>query len=114
MSKKLIGLLSVISVLAPSAALAITSISLTPSPTEPPAIDPTMVLSTIITWVFGFLLVIVVLMVLISGYMFVTAGGNPESVTKARNWLMYALIGLAVAVLGRGLVALVLTILGVT
>jgi hypothetical protein len=62
-------------------------------------------------YIFGFLIVVVVLMLMISAYMFVTAGGNPEQVTKAKNFLIYALIGLAVAVLARGLVGLVLTML---
>jgi len=87
------------------------TVTLTPSPTEPPEIDPILLLRTIIRWLFGFLIVVVVLMTMISAYLFVTAGGNPEQVTKARNWLMYALIGLAVGVLARGLVALVLQIL---
>ena len=117
MSKKIIGLLSLIAIIGlffvPILALAqtVTSVTLTPSPTEPPASNPLLLLGTIITWLFGFLIVVVVLMVMISAYLFVTAGGNPEQVTKARNWLMYALIGLAVGVLARGLVALVLTVL---
>ena len=44
--------------------------------------------------------------------MFVTAGGSPEKVTTARNVLMYALIGLAVAVLAKGLIALVAKLAG--
>lgn len=116
MSKKLIGLMSLVVVLGltltPAFALAVRpSVTLAPSPTTPPLLEVEDILSNIIRWLFGFLLVVVVLMVLIAGYMFVTAGGNPEQVTKARNWLMYALIGLAIAVLGRGLVTLVLTII---
>lgn len=115
--KVIIGLLSLATVLgmffAPVLAHGVT-ISLTPTPTEPPQIDPIQLLRTIITWLFGFLIVVVVLMVMISAYLFVTAGGNPEQVGKARNWLVYALIGLAIGVLARGLVALVLQILGYT
>lgn len=87
-------------------------ITLVPSPTEPPNLQPTEILRTIITWLFGFIIVVVVLMTMISAYMFVTAGGSPEKVGQARNYLMYALIGLAIAVLARGLVVLVLQILG--
>jgi len=120
MSKKIIGLLSLVTVLGLflvpviASATGYVSVTLVPSPTEPPNISPIEVIQTIITWLFGFLIVVVVLMVMISAYMFVTAGGNPEQVTTARKWLMFALIGLAVAVLARGLVGIVLTILGVT
>jgi len=116
MKKLIIGLVSLAMVLGlffvPLLASAQTiTVTLVPSPTEPPELNPIELLRTIITWIFGFLIVVVVLMVLISAYLFVTAGGNPEQVGKARNWLVYALIGLAIGVLARGLVALVLQIL---
>ena len=117
MSKKIIGLLSLMTVLGvfvlPVVASAFT-VTLTPTPTEPPSIEPIGLIRTIITWLFGFLIVVSVLMAMISAYLFVTAGGNPDQVGKARNFLMYALIGLAIGVLARGLVALVLQILGYT
>ena len=115
MNKKLIGLLGLFAIfsvfLFPAIALAQPNIELTPSPQTPPNLDPMQVFAKVITWVFGVLLVIVVIMVLVAGYMFVTGGGNPEQIGKARTILMYALFGLAVAVLARGLVAFVLKIL---
>ena len=65
------------------------------------------ILPTIINYAFGFLLVVVVLMIIAAAYMFVTGGGNPDQLGKAKNLLMYALIGLAVALVARGLIALV-------
>ncbi|MCX6738189.1 MAG: pilin [Candidatus Parcubacteria bacterium] len=118
MNKKILGIMSLVVIgglcFAPLLALAAASpptVTLTPSPTEPPDLDPNLLLQEIIKYIFGFLIVVVVLMLMISAYMFVTAGGNPEQVTKAKNFLIYALIGLAVAVLARGLVGVVLTML---
>ena len=119
MNKKIIGLLGLFVMfslfLSPfailSAATAPTNIALTPTRTTPPNLEPMKVFAKVITWVFGILLVLVVIMVLVAGYMFVTGGGNPEQVGKARTILMYALVGLAVAVLARGIVAFVLKIL---
>jgi len=118
MSKKIIGLISLVAVmglvLAPAFALAGTArptVTLSPSPTAPPSLTVEKIMSNIISYLYGFIIVVVVLMAMISAYMFVTAGGNPEQVTKARNWLMYALIGLAIAVLARGIVTLVLTMI---
>lgn len=101
-------------VLAPSFALAQEEYpAITPeAPPEYGAEDVLGILPTIIEYVFGFLIAVVVLMIIIAGYVFVTAGGNPERVTLARRWLMYALIGLAIAVLARGLVELVQLIVG--
>ncbi|MBU3918285.1 hypothetical protein KKC63_00015 [Patescibacteria group bacterium] len=117
MSKKIIGLISLVAVmglvLVPAFALATVrpTVGLTPVATEPPLLEVGQIMTNIIRYMYGFIIVLVVLMAMVSAYMFVTAGGNPEQVTKARNWLMYALIGLAVAVLARGIVTLVLTMI---
>jgi len=116
MSKKIVGFLSLLAVIGVASVPLITlgldtSVNLTPSSQEPPETKPLELLAVIIKWLFGFLIVMVVLMIMISAYMFVTAGGNPEKVGSARNWLMYALIGLVIGVLARGLVELLLTVL---
>jgi hypothetical protein len=69
-------------------------------------------LPTIITWVFGFLLATGVLMLIVAAYLFATAGGNPTQVGQARKILTYTLIGLAVALTTRGLLYIVISILG--
>ena len=46
------------------------------------------------------------------GFEFVTSGGSPEGVTAARNKIIYGLIGVAVALLSRGLVSVLRSILG--
>lgn len=65
------------------------------------------VLNRIVNWLFTILLVVAAIFIIIAGYYFVTASGNPETVSKARNFVMYALIGVGVAVASRGLVYLV-------
>lgn len=79
----------------------------------PPAnLDVMAVLDRIINWLFTILLVIAAMCIVIAGYYFVTAAGNPETTAKARNFVLYALIGVAVAIASRGLVALVKRIVG--
>ena len=56
-----------------------------------------------VAWVVGLL---AVLMGLYAGILFITAGGNAETVTKARNILLYAIVGIAVAILAFSLVAI--------
>jgi FtsH-binding integral membrane protein len=112
MKKKTLGLLTLGAVLAPVIVLAQFG-AVTPS--APPTYTATQIMALlprITAYVFGFLLAIVVLCVIIAAYLYVTAAGNPETVSKANKWLMYALIGLAVAVAARGIIALVYTILG--
>ena len=69
-------------------------------------------IETIGNWIFTGLLVIAGIFLLVAGFLFVTAGGNPENVTKARQYLINALIGVAVALAAKGLVLVVRSVLG--
>ena len=80
--------------------------------TVPANIDVMVVLERIVNWLFSILLVIAAIYIVKAGITFVTAGGDPGKVETARNDVMYALIGVAVAILSRGLVVLVRTIVG--
>ena len=70
------------------------------------------IINRITNWLFTFLMAAVVIMVLVSAYMFVTAGGNPEQRSKATQVLMYALIGFAIGMLAKGVIALVSAVIG--
>lgn len=58
-------------------------------------------------WVFFGLLALATIFLVVSGYLFVTAGGSSEKVTSARKMLTNALIGLAVGFGAKGLVSIV-------
>ena len=64
-------------------------------------------LESLVDWLFTILLIIAVIFLVIAAFSFVTASGDPDKVGKARRFVLYALIGVAVAVAARGLVALV-------
>ncbi|MCD5396384.1 MAG: pilin, partial [Candidatus Pacebacteria bacterium] len=96
---------------------------ITPAPAAAPDIEPAQLprwdarevlnlVTRITNWIFTFLIAVVVIMVLVAGYMFVTAGGNPEKQGKASKILIYALIGFAVGMLARGVIALVAAVIG--
>lgn len=61
----------------------------------------------IVDWLFAGLIAFAAIMIVIAAFSFVTASGNPETVAKARHFVIYALIGVIVALLARGLVVLV-------
>lgn len=70
-------------------------------------IDVMAVLNRIVDWLFAILIAVAAIAIVIAGFYFVTASGNPEQITKARNFILYALIGVMVALLARGMVVLV-------
>jgi len=52
--------------------------------------------------------VVAVIMIMVSGYKYITAGGDSNKVTSAKNTLIYAIIGLLVAALAQVIVVFVL------
>lgn len=51
--------------------------------------------------------IVAVIVIIISGFQFITANGDPAKVKTARNTLLYSVIGLAVAMLAWAIVAFV-------
>ena len=77
---------------------------------QPGTIDSTETLvgsiMGLVNWFAWFVGLMAVLAGLYAGVLFITAGGNAETVTKARNTLLYAIVGIAVAILAFSLVAI--------
>ncbi len=66
---------------------------------------------TIADWIFVILLVVAALFIIWGAFGFVLSGGDPEKVTSARNKLIWALVGIIVAFISRGIVRIVAQII---
>lgn len=64
-------------------------------------------IETFADWFFVFLLVIAGVFILWGAYTFISAGGAPEKLKTARNILIWACVGIAVAFISKGLVKLI-------
>ena len=126
MNKKILGIIALLSVLGlavvtPALATPVPVPDPAPagivwSPTPPPAYTWEQFLQAttrVVNFLFGGVLVIAVIFIILSAYIFITAGGAPDKVTKARLYLIYALVGLAVALVVRGLISFMGHILNV-
>ena len=58
------------------------------------------------TWFAGLILAISVLVILYAAFLFVTAAGSEEKVSKAKGTIVYGLVGIAVALLAFGVGAI--------
>ncbi|HVV25554.1 MAG TPA: pilin [Candidatus Saccharimonadales bacterium] len=58
--------------------------------------------------VFGIIGAIAVLMIVLAGLRFVLAQGSPQETAKARNTIIYAVIGLVISIAAEAFVAMVL------
>jgi len=77
------------------------------------ATDFTILLTSIIGWVQNIAVLIAVLMIIYSGFLFMTAGGEEEKITKAKKTLIWSLVGLAILIMGENFITLIKNILSV-
>jgi hypothetical protein len=66
--------------------------------------DPRVIVGRIIKVFLGILGVIAICIVLYAGYLWMTAGGNPDQVQKAKDWLRNGFIGLLIILASYSLV----------
>jgi hypothetical protein len=70
-------------------------------------------IDALINFIFWVGITLAPIMLIIAGLIFVTSSGSPEKVTTAKNFMIWTLVGLAVLLLAKGLVAVIKSILGV-
>ena len=71
-------------------------------------------LYVVINWIFIVLVAIAVVLFLMGAFTLVTAAGSPEKVAQGRNFILYAIVGLAVALLARAVPAVARALIGAT
>ncbi|MHB1864871.1 MAG: hypothetical protein ACYCPS_01740 [Candidatus Saccharimonadales bacterium] len=92
-----------------SANCSLTGNTVSDSCTNLPKVSATSsTLHNILAIFFGIAGVLSLLMIVIGALMFVTSGGNPQQAAKARQTVIFAVIGLAVSLLAEAFVAFVL------
>jgi len=57
----------------------------------------------ITNWIFLLLMALAIIFVLYGGFLIIAAGGSEERVLKGRSYIMWALVGFAVAILAKAL-----------
>ncbi|MEK7542361.1 MAG: hypothetical protein AAB524_01530 [Patescibacteria group bacterium] len=70
-------------------------------------------LRTLTDWLFVVLVVISVVMIVLAGLQFITGAGDPTGVSMARTKLIWAAVGIGVALLARGLPEAIQNLFGV-
>lgn len=64
-------------------------------------------LKTILSIVFGIAGALALLMIVVSGLRYVTSGGDPQKAAKAKEGIIFALVGLAIAISAEAIVSFV-------
>jgi hypothetical protein len=64
-------------------------------------------INAIINFLFTLALVVVPLVIVVAGYFFITSEGDPVKVAKARQMVIYALVGLLIIAASKGIIAVI-------
>jgi hypothetical protein len=67
---------------------------------------------TVTDWIFVILIAIVAIMVLWGAFTLLTAGGSPEKQNTGRNYIIWAMVGMVVALLAKAIPAIVRAVMG--
>lgn len=84
----------------------------TPLQTPPPNIDVVGVLNKVANLLIEFATPIAIIMVVVAGFYFITAQGDPNKIETAKKMVLWALIGMAVVYLAKATIIFVKTLLG--
>ena len=71
----------------------------------------TDLIQRILSWVGGIVMTIALIMLLFAAILYLTAGGSEERVGRAKNYLIYAIVGIVVAILAFSIQPFIETIL---
>lgn len=71
-------------------------------------------LKTLSGWMLGILIALAVVFLIYAAFLYLTSGGEQETLTKAKNYLVYAVVAIGVGLLARGLVILAASLFGET
>lgn len=74
---------------------------------DTPCIQPGKMVTNLIQWVTGVAGVVCAAFIVVGGWGYITAAGDPGKLTKAKNTLLYAIIGLIIVALTEVLTAFV-------
>ena len=74
--------------------------------------DSIVLINVIIRLAFGLAAIIALIYLIYSGYLYMTALGNPDSIAKAKTKLLYTVMGLILIILAYLIVAFILNALG--
>lgn len=69
-----------------------------------PNVDPWEAIEKITNLAFGGLMIVAVIFIIIAAYFFIIMGGTEDGPKKGRQMLTWALVGVAVAILARGII----------
>lgn len=74
-----------------------------------PLVGPSGILTKVVQIIIMITAVAAVIMIMVGGFRYIISTGDSSNINSAKNTILYAIIGLVVAVMGQAIVSFVLT-----
>jgi len=107
MNKKILGLAILFGI------LALNQMGLAQFPAAPAGDFPNLV-TTLFRILIGLIAIVAVIFIIMGAFQFFTAGGDPGKATQAKQQIIYAVIGLSIAIIAWALVSWIIKTLAPT
>lgn len=72
-----------------------------------PTVDATNTVETTLGLVYFTAGIMAVIIIIIAGILYITAGGNPEQVKRAKNAILYSIVGLVIILFAFGITSFI-------
>lgn len=113
MKKHLITAAVALTLLTPLLVSAQTIGGINPVPPAPETTNIATIMTTVLNWAFGLLIVLAALFIIWAAFLYLTSGGDSEKTEKATKFIVFAVVAIVVAALARAVVFIVRQIVGV-
>ncbi len=70
------------------------------------------IVSNIVDFLFYLSIILAPLMIIIAGFLFVTAGGNADQIGKAKKIILWACVGFLIILLSKGIIVMIEQVVG--
>ncbi|MCX6760829.1 MAG: hypothetical protein NTZ84_01880 [Candidatus Nealsonbacteria bacterium] len=112
--KKIVPILILLTLIIPIGISAATTTGPSISILNPIAASSTaVIIDNIISLIFYVGLVVTPLMIVIAGFLILTAGGDPKKVEQGRHIIIYTLIGLFIILFAKAIVSMLNKVMGI-
>jgi len=81
-------------------------------PENPNCITFEELIEKLIDFIFWVAVAITPLMIILAGFFFLTAAGDPQKVSTAKSIIMWTFVGLAIVLLAKGIISVIKQIIG--
>ena len=92
--------------------IALADIGGVPSQNVPNDVNLQGIVTNVINWAFGLLILLAAVFIIIAAFMYLSSGGNEDKVKQAKNYITYAAVAILIGFLAKAIVTIATRLIG--